>query len=287
MSLYLQVPNWQGKITFQTFMDLGDGPVYPHWHKEIEIIYSLKGVTTIGVDSEIISLKSGEIYFFASGQPHYFLPSQNSIRLVYQFDLSIFDAKKIGYSNQCLASIFEQRQPWSAFWPNAVRKKVVDLLDYLFISWQNHSNVSILGNLYLLLAIFENEISKNSMSRTNIKNYSKTKYIEIIRRLNLIYDYIENNYQNNLTLDEIASVVGFNPQYFTRFFKENTGTTFLRFLNDYRLMQASYILVEEQIPMGEVAERCGFSSVKTFHHAFKNYANISPLQYRKEKQKST
>lgn len=286
MSLYLEIPDWKGKIPFRSFMNFGEGATYPHWHKEIEIIYGLKGTTQIGADSEVIPLKAGEIYFFASGQPHYFLHSPNSMRLVFQFDLSIFDAQKIGCTNQELVMIFEQTVRWSVQWPKEIKEKVIDLLLEIFLAWrQEDKHLLLLGKLYLLLATFATELPKNLQNTTVVKNYSQAKYTELIQRLNLIYDYIEANYQKNLTLGEIAEVVGFNPQYFTRFFKENTGTTFLRFLNDYRLMQASFILIEEKIPMTEVAERCGFASVKTFHHAFKAYAGISPLQYRKEKQR--
>lgn len=286
MSLYLEIPDWKGKIPFRAFMNFGEGPTYPHWHKEIEIIYGLKGTTQIGADSEIIPVEAGEIYFFASGQPHYFLPSPNSMRLVFQFDLSVYDAQKIECTNQDLVTIFEQVERWSRHWPAATTKKVTDLLADLFLAWrQEEKHLILLGKLYLLLATFAADLPKNAQNTSVVKNYSQAKYTELIQRLNLIYDYIETHYQQNLTLGEIAEVVGFNPQYFTRFFKENTGTTFSRFLNDYRLMQASFILIEEKIPMTEVAERCGFASVKTFHHAFKAYAGISPLQYRKEKQR--
>ncbi|MGL5699709.1 MAG: helix-turn-helix transcriptional regulator, partial [Kluyvera sp.] len=66
-----------------------------------------------------------------------------------------------------------------------------------------------------------------------------------------------------------------------RFFKKNTGMTLVRFLHDYRLNQAKWLLLNEEIPVSEIAERVGFNSVKTFHHVFKQNTGIAPLKYRR------
>ncbi len=74
--------------------------------------------------------------------------------------------------------------------------------------------------------------------------------------------------------------VGFSPYYFTRFFKANTGQTFMQFLTEYRVNQAQFILGNEKLPMAEVAEKAGFASVKTFTMSLKGLYH-SPLQYQK------
>lgn len=104
---------------------------------------------------------------------------------------------------------------------------------------------------------------------------------ETLERLNAIFSYIESHYIEGVTLEEIAKHIGFSPYYFSRFFKKNTGQTFMQFLNEYRINQAKYILGHEKVPMIEVAERSGFNSVKTFHHVFKEQVGLSPLKYHK------
>ncbi|MNT81682.1 HTH-type transcriptional regulator YesS [compost metagenome] len=74
--------------------------------------------------------------------------------------------------------------------------------------------------------------------------------------------------------------MGFSPYYFTKFFKKNTGMTFVTFLNEYRLNKAKWILLNENHSVTEVSEEAGFSSVKTFHHFFKEATGTSPLKYR-------
>ena len=91
MSLYLEIPQLNLQFPYRAFLNDGMTIVYPHWHKEIEIIYASRGQVKIGVDDMVVELQEGEIFFFASGEPHYFLASPDSERYVYQFDLKFFD----------------------------------------------------------------------------------------------------------------------------------------------------------------------------------------------------
>ena len=89
--MYLEIPEFESDFRFRTFLNDGLTIVYPHVHKEIELIYAKRGKVNIGVADEIIELEEGELYIFASGQPHYFLASPESERYVYQFDFALFD----------------------------------------------------------------------------------------------------------------------------------------------------------------------------------------------------
>lgn len=88
----------------------------------------------------------------------------------------------------------------------------------------------------------------------------------MMERLERIFIYIEQHYQEQITLNEVAGHMGFSPYYFTKLFKKHTGMTFIAFLNEYRLNKAKWILLNEDLPMSAVAEAAGFGSVKTFHH---------------------
>lgn len=283
MGLYLEIPQWPNALAFKMFDNEGTGPTYPHWHKEIEIILAVKGVTRIGVDTEETQLQPGEIYFFASGEPHYFLPSAQSIREVFQFDLSVFNLQLLGLSSTELVAIFEKAARYSATWSKKATDDMTTVLHSLAHFFTDEKRpAKIVGGLYDLLAIFQSELPQAERPSNARKNYSSAKYKEIIYQLNRVYDYIEDHYYEPIKVQDVADLLNFNPQYFTRFFKENTGTTFVSFLNDFRITRASFLLQEELAPMAEIAEKSGFNSAKTFQHTFKDYMGISPLQYRKQ-----
>ena len=175
-------------------------------------------------------------------------------------------------------------EPHSEHWPEPVRRQLLNLLVEMF-----HFNETemlakkyfILGNLYRLIGEMYEHLPERQFLR--VKETPRAVHRrETLERLNEVFEYIENHYQETMSLEDVARYVGFSPYYFTRFFKKNTGQTFLQFLTEYRINQAKFILANERLPMAEIAERSGFPSVKTFHHNFKDVVGISPLQYQKQ-----
>lgn len=286
MSRYLEIPEFETDFRFRTFLNDGLTIVYPHFHKEIEIIYAKLGSVNIGVDDEIIELKEGETFIFAGGQPHYFLASPASERYVYQFDSQLFIEKQLRTDETSLNTLFERGESHSRKWPKKLADKVTGLLTQLYHNeCENKSgkNFRALGYLYQLIGEFYCELPQKQQ-RKAVKKYSISHYKETLDHLNQVFDYVETHYQGAMTIEEVAKYVGFSPYYFTRFFKANTGQTFMQFLAEYRINQAKFILANEKIPMTDVAEKSGFASVKTFHHVFKEAVGKSPLQYQKQLQ---
>lgn len=282
MSLYLEIPQLAQKFPYRIFLSEAMDITYPHWHKEIEIIYASKGKINIGVDQGIIELKEGEIIFFASGEPHYFLASPDSERYVYQFDLKLFDESVLRESEESLAVLFEEGVRHSRYWSSQFTEKVKTLLVELYCLESNYQlgkNYLIIGDLYRLIGIFYDQLPKKEIAFQEVKTSQTIQYKETLERLNKVFDYIENRYREVITIENVAEYIGISPYYFSRFFKATTGQTFIQFLTDYRVNQARFILANEKIPMVDVAERSGFASVKTFHHVFKKIMGMPPLQY--------
>lgn len=285
MSLYLEIPDWPLSFPFRTFENVGEIIVPPHWHKEIEIIFVTKGSVNIGYNGQIIQVHEGEIFVIGSGESHYFVASPGSNRLVFQFDLALFRDtlfKEKGYTE--LVQLFEKAENHSVNWPYETREKVVNCLRELFKEMTQLEvgyEYAMISQLLRLMTIYYREIPFKQDQAKKVSFVEAVNNHDTLERLNAIFMYVENHFTEGMTLDDIAEVVGFSPYYFARFFKKNTGQTFMQFLTDYRINQAKYILSHEKIPMIEVAEKSGFSSVKTFHHVFKEQVGVSPLKYQK------
>lgn len=283
MSIYLEIPEFNSNFQIRSFTNDGMTIVYPHWHKEIEIIHADKGHLNIGVNDRVITVQEGETIIFASGEPHYFLSSPNSERIVLQFDLSMLRESSFSQKNdRSLIEIFSQGERHSANWPTETANKVEAIVHEIHDTINSElegKRYIVLANLYQLIGLFYHEIPLQDSVPLNSKSTNHSK--EVLDRVNEVVEYIEEHYFEQITLKDVAEAVGFSPYYFTRFFKKNMGMTFIEFLQEYRLNQAIFILANEDLPMVEVAERAGFGSVKTFHHVFKEKMGTSPLQYQK------
>ena len=92
--------------------------------------------------------------------------------------------------------------------------------------------------------------------------------------------YINNHYQEPLTLDDVAEFAGFSRFYFSRSFKKQTGFSFKDYLCEKRLQAAMDMLIRSNRPIQEVAAESGFGSVATFNRVFREKKGCTPTQYR-------
>lgn len=101
-------------------------------------------------------------------------------------------------------------------------------------------------------------------------------------RLGKIYQYLQDNFQNDLTLDDIAKHFALNKNYLCTYFKKATGKTIVDCLREMRLLHASHLAVISKKTTQEICERCGYNSVSHFLRDFKKRFNMSPMEMRKK-----
>ena len=100
--------------------------------------------------------------------------------------------------------------------------------------------------------------------------------------MKVILKYVEIHYAEKITIDEIAREANCAPSYFMRMFRETIGSTFIEYLNDYRLTMSARLLRETEESVLEVAMGVGFDNLSYFNRCFKKKFQITPGKYRKE-----
>ena len=93
--------------------------------------------------------------------------------------------------------------------------------------------------------------------------------------------YIEHNYSQNLTLESIAPIFGYNSSYLGKIFHRKTGMRLSAYLDTVRIEHAKNILESSKFQVYRVAEMVGYRNVDYFHIKFKKHTGMSPLDYRK------
>ena len=100
-------------------------------------------------------------------------------------------------------------------------------------------------------------------------------------RIQEVTHYITENYGKNITLRDAARMAYLEDAYFCKQFKKLTGFGFVEYLTQVRVKAAASMLIETALPVGQIAERCGFSSSNYFGDVFKRLYGVSPREYRK------
>jgi len=96
-------------------------------------------------------------------------------------------------------------------------------------------------------------------------------------------EYVHNNYTDEgLSLDRICKVLGVSNSYFSTIFKKKTGKSFIGYLTDYRMDQASRLLIETNNKSYIIAKQVGYADSNYFSYVFKRRFGVSPSRYRTE-----
>ncbi len=125
-----------------------------------------------------------------------------------------------------------------------------------------------------------------SLMRSEQKSGSlaeQSKESESDRRIEKTIRYIEENYSEKLSLDEIAVCASYSPAYMSNFFKKQTGYALFEYINEVRIQKACDILRNTDRTVLEVAYEVGFNSISLFNRTFKKLRGTTPRDFRKQK----
>lgn len=102
-----------------------------------------------------------------------------------------------------------------------------------------------------------------------------------------IIDYIHNNYYEDISLELLSKRFYVSPYYLCREFKRCTNRTIIQYINVTRIMNAQRKIMETDKSITEIGNLTGFSNVTHFNRVFKQYAGLTPSQYRKLSKKAS
>jgi two-component system response regulator YesN len=106
-------------------------------------------------------------------------------------------------------------------------------------------------------------------------NFKKSR-----QNINKILEYINDHLSQDISINDVASWIGFSPAYVGKMFKDNLGRNYLDYLNWSRIEKAKQLLKSTRLPVKEIGFKVGFNTIQTFMRTFKKYEGITPGQYR-------
>ncbi len=141
------------------------------------------------------------------------------------------------------------------------------------VNHKDESPFHLIGHLYLFIDSF---VRSATSGQVNKGNSLRDFYIKEA------FSFIEQNFQNDISIEEIASFCGLNRSYFGKIFRENTGKSPQDFLISYRMTKATELLKLTGLSVGDIGNAVGYPNQLHFSRAFKNTYGISPRQWRNE-----
>jgi AraC-like DNA-binding protein len=106
-------------------------------------------------------------------------------------------------------------------------------------------------------------------------------YVKDREQIDKIYEYVFQNIQNGINLNEAARIVCMEPSSFCRYFKKKTNQTFMDYVKSVRIGIAARMLAETDKQITQICYECGYNNLANFNHYFKMVMNKTPSHYRK------
>lgn len=144
--------------------------------------------------------------------------------------------------------------------------------EMLYISQHSsESPINLIGHLYLAL----DYLTRSSASRNVMQN---GRFVDFYIREAI--SYIEQNFQNDITIEDIAQYCNLNRSYFGKIFRNVVNKSPQEFLINYRMTKAAELLKYSEIPIHDISLAVGYNNQLHFSRAFKNMYQISPREWR-------
>ncbi len=247
-------------------------PTSSHIHNEIEILYIVKGSSTIQISNNIFQARAGDLFFVNPLDVHAIeiKTTEPYCHHCICFDCSLIADKKLANDLQkgyiaiphCFAANEEITATLSALFREMYEAVI-------------QNNAALLFEVTTLVSmIFSLFINNNLLINNPVGNKQTVFCAEII-------NYISLHYFEELTSKEVAQSLFYTQSHFCRKFRRIFGVSFSEYLNMYRLLAAKEKLTTENKSVCAIATECGFHSANYFTAVFKKTFKITPLNYRK------
>lgn len=240
--------------------------------KDYEIDVETGEGRTVIIDDVEYSIKRGDVYIKKPGQTIRGLGIQRSVLLTLDFSGK---QSKEHYSRNVEGNI----QP-------RISSDLIDNLSCIISPFSEYTFLPIYSEL-LKLAFVDEAAAHNLVMELLYKlnaevcrqNFVKCKHKENV--CDNALQYMKNNLEKQITLDELANIVGLDKNYFVRLFKNTYGKTPINVLIDLRMERASDLIENTNMTVSDIAETCGYNTVSYFISEYKKHFGITPHKQRK------
>lgn len=237
-----------------------------NWHENIEVLSFISGSGKVRIDGKEYETSAGDVVVINANCVHEFSSDTEMIYRVLIIDRAFFVTNYINIDNlhfstrfrdskislafERLASLYtdEEKNAWREL---LIRSEVLGIIAALC---ERHSE------------LYDKKLEEDTSILLAVKH---------------AIGHIHNEYQHELSLDGICSLVGLSKYYFAREFHRISGYSIVNYINLTRCENAKFMLAETDASIMEIAVACGFSDQSYFTRTFKKMLGVTPSEYRR------
>jgi two-component system response regulator YesN len=252
-------------------------------HDAVECIYLTNGRIRIYIDGHEDTMNPGDFVLFRSRGIHSIYTDELEINDYYCFKIATSHLHSISPKNlkgqfALRFSVFNSQLKFLWRAEELEGSRIKRGIDRIISDINSPGTTSDIAHLVSMLDILEAVYRETEDSFSKLTLYSNQVYRAIV--------YVNENFEDSFTEEEIAAKFGMSYGYFSRSFKAATGKTFRDYVISVRINHAEYLIINSDLPIAHIATKCGYSNVSHFIQIYKKLKGVTPLQLRKAQDES-
>ena len=245
-----------------------------HFHDEFELTLIIKSCGNRLVGDSIDSFKEGDLILLGKSLPHTWRnnSADGSEALVIHFFDNLLGDKFFDIPEMHKIKRLLDQSGRGLKIVGATNEKVVNLMSEME---NNTGSQTIIHLLSILQELAESE----EVEVISSEGYANSMNVKDSDRLKRVYEYIMNNFHEDLNLNKAAAIANMSPSAFSRYFKSRTRKSFTQFVIEMKIGYCCKLLINEKLSVADVCYKSGFQNLSNFNQHFKDITGLTPKRY--------
>jgi AraC-like DNA-binding protein len=257
---------------------VGEQKPFWHFHPEIELVYVNRGKGKRHIGNHLSYFNNSMLVLIGSNLPHNGFTDRltvNGSETIVQFKpeflgIDFFHVPEM----EGISNLFERAKKGLLFGVKT-KHKIGPKIEKL-------NQKTGFKRILVLLEVLHALAKSKDYTVLNGDGFTFETEPQDSAKIDKIFKHVNENFQNHISLDEIADKVSMTVPAFCRYFKKVTGKTFTKLVNEYRVVHATKLLSESQMSITDISYECGFNNFSHFNKIFKDITGKSASKYRSE-----
>jgi len=249
-----------------------------HVHPEVELVYVNKGKGKVHIGNHLSYFNKSQLLLLGANLPHNGFSDRLTTKgseTIVQFKPEFFGDPFLSLPEMKSINSLLDRAKKGIKFHQETKKKVGPMFQRLYES-------EGLKRIILLMEILSELSTSNDYTLLNADGYAMEITPQDSNKIDLIYKHIHDNFERQISLDEIADEASMTVPAFCRYFKKTTGKTFTKLVNEYRVVHATKLLSESNSSITDISYECGFNNFSHFNKLFKEFTGENASKYRSD-----
>lgn len=258
---------------YDTLVSAGPGLLKAHEDYELTLLYNCSGKRIVG--NSIDNFYEEDLFLLGPNLPHSLVldDAQNSRAICIHFTENSFGKNFFQIpQNACILSLLSRSSLGCNFYGDnilAIKEEIKKI-----------HQLDPFDKMICLLKILHQLGKTRDYKILTSAGYTPSLKRKETRRMSLIYNYIMENFQNKITLGELATLINVSPATFNRLFKKTMNKNLSDFMVEVRIGHACKLLMDTDLSISEICYLSGYNYMTHFNNQFKQLMGKTPREYR-------